>query len=124
MLCGCSFFSHDNERDLQQVIATVDSYEITNSAQVEKKDADGNTVKDENGDIVYETVLYKFTTEKKDIYKRDLVEYVSNNYDNLSSSYGNNPEAIYRAGASMLINIELVTNEVDALIDAGKINGA
>ena len=34
MLCGCSFFSHDNERDLQQVIATVDSYEITNSAQV------------------------------------------------------------------------------------------
>ncbi len=121
MLCGCSFFSHDNERDLQQVIATVDSYEITNSAQVEKKDADGNTVKDENGDIVYETVLYKFTTEKKDIYKRDLVEYVSNNYDNLSSSYGNNPEAIYRAGASMLINIELVTNEVDALIDAGKI---
>ena len=47
--------------------------------------------------VPYETVLYKFTTEKKDIYKRDLVEYVSNNYDNLSSSYGNNPEAIYRA---------------------------
>lgn len=122
MLCGCSFFSHDDERDLRQVIATVDSYDITNSAQVEKKDADGNAVKDENGDVVYETVLYTFTTEKKEIYKRDLVEYVSNNYSNLSSSYGNNAEAIYRAGASMLVNIELVTNEVDALIDAGKIS--
>lgn len=122
MLCGCSFFSHDQERDLQQVIATVDSYEIVNSAQAEKKDADGNTVKDENGDAVYETVTYRYTTDKKEIYKRDLVEYVSNNYSNLSSSYGSDAEAIYRAGASMLVNIELVTNEVDALIDAGKIS--
>lgn len=122
MLCGCSFFSHDQERDLQQVVATVDSYEIVNSAQAEKKDADGNTVKDENGDAVYETVTYRYTTDKKEIYKRDLVEYVSNNYSNLSSSYGSDAEAIYRAGASMLVNIELVTNEVDALIDAGKIS--
>lgn len=122
MLCGCSFFSHDQERDLQQVIATVDSYEIVNSVQAEKKDAEGNTVKDENGDVVYETVTYRYTTDKKEIYKRDLVEYVSNNYSNLSSSYGNSAEAIYRAGASMLVNIELVTNEVDALIDAGKIS--
>ena len=122
MLCGCTFFSHDNERDLRQVIATVESYEIENSVRVEKTDADGNVEKDENGDIVYETSRKTFTTEKKDIYKRDLVEYVNNNYSNLASSYGQDAKTIYNVGASMLINIELVINEVDALIDAGKIS--
>ena len=30
-LCGCTFFTHDTERDLQQKVAYVKPYTITNS---------------------------------------------------------------------------------------------
>lgn len=107
-LCGCSFFTHDNERDMQQVVATVESYTIE------------NTVADEDGEHV-RTV--KYVTAAQNIYKRDLVEYVNNNASNLSSSYGSDYEGMYRYAASMLVNMVLVENEVNALIapDCGKI---
>lgn len=97
LLCGCSFFSHDTERDLRQVVAYVESYEIENDKQGKP-----------------------YKTEAVDIYKRDLVEYYNTNYSNLSSTYGSDVEGMYRYCLSMLVNTELVINEVDALIDAGK----
>ena len=70
MLTGCTFFSHDTERDMQQEIARVKSYEITNSVR-------------DDDDNVKEA---KYTTPEKVIYKRDLIEYVNNNASNLSQS--------------------------------------
>ena len=71
MLCGCSFFVHDTERDYRQVAAKVGSYEITNSL-VEV---------DDNGDT--HVTPKSYTTTEKTIYKRDLVEYVYNNASSL-----------------------------------------
>lgn len=109
MLLGCSFFSHDDERDLQQVIARVNAYEIKNSV----------IIKDDDGDQTSNDVTY--TTEEKVVYKRDLVEYVNSNASDLSSSFGTDIEGLYRYAADMLVNIEIVNNEADALIDCGKI---
>lgn len=107
-LCGCSFFTHDDERDMQQVIATVESYKIENS--IVSKD-------DELTHIV------EYVTPAQTIYKRDLIEYVNNNASNLSSSFGTDYEKLYKYAASMLINMILVENEVNALIapECGKI---
>lgn len=104
MLTGCTFFTHNDERDMRQVIATVESYEIKNS------------VRDEND----ETKIVTYTTPKKDIYKRDLVEYVNLNSASLSQQYFD-AEGMYKAAVDMLVNTELIINEVDALIDAGLI---
>lgn len=100
ILTGCSFFSHDNERDLQQVVATVSAYKIS------------NTYIDDNG----VSTEHSITTTEKTVYKRDLLEYVQNNQSSLSSSFSNDPEGLYKYAIRMLINIEIVTNEVDALI--------
>lgn len=108
-LTACSFFTHDNERDMQQVIASIDSYTITNS--VKTTDEKGNEV----------ITKHDYVTPQKTIYKRDLVEYVNNNASSLSQSYGNDIEGLYKYAAQMLVNIELVTNEVDALIECGNI---
>lgn len=105
LLCGCSFFSHNYERDYMQVAAVVDSYEIENS--VFDKETD-------------KTVIKKYTTEKKTIYKRDLVNYVNNNYSSLSQSYPDSKSLVKHA-MEMLVDTELIINEVDALIDAGLI---
>ncbi|MDE5592662.1 MAG: hypothetical protein K2I75_01875 [Clostridiales bacterium] len=105
MLLGCSFFSHDNERDMQQEIAVVDSYTIS------------NVVLNEAG----EGKEYEYVTKKKIIYKRDLAEYVNNNASSLSSSFSGDAEGLYKYAVRMLITIELVTNEVDALIDCNKV---
>ncbi|MDE7107000.1 MAG: hypothetical protein K2O39_01610, partial [Clostridiales bacterium] len=105
MLLGCSFFSHDNERDMQQEVAVVNSYKIS------------NIVLDEEG----EGKEYVYSTQKKIIYKRDLAEYVNNNISSLSSSFSGDAEGLYKYAVRMLINIELVTNEVDALIDCNKV---
>ena len=105
MLTGCTFFSHDTERDMQQEIARVKSYEITNSVR-------------DDDDNVKEA---KYTTPEKVIYKRDLIEYVNNNASNLSQSFGSDLEGLYKYAARMLVSVELVTNEVNALIDCGTI---
>lgn len=112
-LCGCSFFRHDYERDMQQEIATVKSYSIENTLVDDK----GEVVLDDNG----EAKVVEFTTEKKTVYKLDLVEYVNNNANNLSSSFGGDAKALYNYAATMLVNLELVTNEVDALIASNRI---
>ncbi|MDE6401448.1 MAG: peptidylprolyl isomerase [Clostridiales bacterium] len=106
-LCGCSFFTHDTERDLQQKVAYVKPYTITNS------------VMDGEGDDQQIKVV-EYNTTAKTVYKRDLVEYVNNNASNLSQSFGT-AKAMYEYAVSMLLNVELVTNEVDALIDCGKV---
>ena len=100
MLLGCSFFSHDNERDMQQEIAVVKAYTITNTVL----DDDGNSTD------------HDFKTKQKTIYKRDLLEYVNSNYNSIGSSFSN-AEDLYKYCVRMLISSELVTNEVDALID-------
>ena len=102
MLLGCSFFGHDTERDLQQEIASVKSYKITNIVL--------------NDDGVGKE--YEYTTAKKIIYKRDLLEYVDSNRSSLTSSFSK-AEDLYKYCARMLINTELIANEVDALIDCG-----
>lgn len=104
LLTGCTFFSHNTERDYKQIIATVEAYDIVNS------------VRDEND----ETKIVTYTTQKKDIYKLDLIEYVNNNGTSLSQQYSD-AESLYKAAVDMLVNTELVINEVDALIDAGLI---
>ncbi len=105
LLCGCTFFSHDNERDMRQVVAYVEAYDIENSVRDE---SDGTRV------VTYHTTA-------KDIYKQDLVDYINNNYESFSQSYPDDPEGLVKYALSMLVNIELVENEVDALIDAGLI---
>ena len=106
-LCGCSFFTHDTERDLQQKVAYVKPYTITNS--VMEGEGDDQQIK-----------VVEYATSGKTVYKRDLVEYVNNNASNLSQSF-TDPKAMYNYALSMLVNVELVTNEVDALIDCGKV---
>lgn len=105
-LCGCSFVRYDTERAMQQEIATVDSYKIVN-AKVDKES--GNTQE------------FEYVTPQKTLYLRDLVEYVNNNSSSLSSSFSGDLKGMYEYAARMLINIELVTNEVDALISSGLI---
>ncbi len=98
LLCGCSFFSHDTERDYQQVVATVQSYEIENSKLEEP---------------------YKTTAH--DVYKYDIVEYVRNNESNLTNSFGSDIKGMYDYAVDILVNLKIVVNEVDALIAAGDI---
>ncbi|MDE6201810.1 MAG: peptidyl-prolyl cis-trans isomerase [Clostridiales bacterium] len=105
MLLGCSFFSHDDARDMQQEIAVVKSYTIT------------NVVLDDDG--VGKT--YEYKTDKKIIYKRDLLEYVNSNASSLASSFSGDAEGMYKYCVRMLISIELVANEVDALIDSNQV---
>lgn len=105
LLCGCSFFSHDTERDYRQVAARVESYDISNTV-----------VKDDGT-----TEVKTYTTAPVDIYKYDLVQYVSANSESLSQTYGSDVKGAYRYAMTMLVNTELVVNEVDALIDAGLI---
>lgn len=105
LLLGCSFFSHDDERDMQQEVAVVESYDITGT--VLNDDGVGRD--------------YTYTTQKKIIYKRDLLEYVNSNASSLSSSFSGDPEGLYKYCVRMLINIELVTNEVDALIASDQV---
>lgn len=105
MLLGCSFFTHDDERDMQQEVAVVQSYKIT------------GTVLDDEGN----GKDYEYTTQKKTIYKRDLLEYVQNNSSSLSSSFSGDAEGLYKYCVRMLITTELVTNEVDALIDSEQV---
>jgi len=93
LLCGCStFIGHDTERDMKQVVARVEAYDI--------------------GD---------YRTQAKDIYKLDLVEYVDANYSSISSSVGNDTKAIFDYAANSLVNIEIIMNEVEALIAKGDI---
>ncbi len=104
-MCGCSFFSHDYERDMKQEVASVSSYTIVN----EYLDDDGASQK------------YEYKTAKKTIYKLDLLEYVQNNSSSLTSSFSGDPEGLYKYAANMLVNVEILMNEVDALIDAGQV---
>ena len=113
-LCGCSFFTHDTERDLQQVVATVSSYEITKTVVVD----DGE---DEDGFAQTHTEQITHTTKPVNIYKYDLVQYINNNASNLSYQFGSDYEGLYKYGVRMLTNVELIINDVDALIKAGEI---
>ncbi len=88
---------------MRQVAATVASYEIKTTVKV--------------GD---ETETKTYTTKAVDIYKYDLNRYVINNYSSLSQSHSD-AESMYKYAMEMLVNVELVVNEVDALIDAGAI---
>ncbi|MCH5350862.1 MAG: hypothetical protein J1F39_02705 [Clostridiales bacterium] len=113
-LCGCAFFTHDTERDLQQVVATVSSYDITKTVVVD----DGE---DEDGFPQTHTEQVTYTTKSVDIYKYDLVQYINNNANSLANQFGSNYEGLYKYGVRMLVNVELITNDVDALIKAGEI---
>lgn len=104
MLTGCSFFSHNTERDYRQVVAEIKSYDIKNTVRNEDDEPETKT----------------FKTQKRTIYKRDLVEYVNNNYSTLSQS-ASTAKGIIEAGMDMLVDTELVINEAEALIDAGLI---
>lgn len=114
MLCGCTFFTHDTERDLQQVVASVSAYDITKTVVVD----DGV---DEDGFPKTRTEQITYSAKAKDIYKRDLVEYVNNNSSSLSSQFSSDYAGLYRYAVKMLINVELVINDVNALINAGEI---
>lgn len=105
MLCGCSFFTVNSERNMKQVVAQVASYDISTSVRNEKD----------------ETEIKVYTTEANTIYKLDLMEYIENNRESLSSSFANDPEGMVRYVMRMMLNTRLVLNEVEALIDAGKI---
>ncbi len=114
MLCGCTFFTHDTERDLQQVVASVSGYDITKTVVVD----DGE---DEDGFPITHTEQVTYHADPVNIYKRDLVEYVNNNAESLSSQFSSDPAGMYRYGVRMLLNVELITNDVNALIKAGEI---
>jgi len=111
LLCGCTFISHNTERDYRQVAAYIEAYDIENVVRVPDGSAD-----DESETTVKKT----YRTAAKTIYKRDLVEYVNNNYSTLSQSYSDAASLIKHA-MEMLVDTELIINEVDALIDAGAI---
>lgn len=103
MLTGCTFFSHNYERDYQQVVAVVKPYEIQN----EVKTADGTEKK-------------TYTTTEHKIYKRDVVDYMSNNQSDLTQQYSS-MEDIVKHVVKLLVNTEIIASEVDAKIDAGLI---
>ncbi len=107
LLCGCSFFTHNTERDYKQVVATVASYDIVNEV-VEKVNGENTTV------------TKTYSTKAKTIYKLDLVEYLNANGESLSQTYKDMKSLVGHA-MEMLVDTELITNEVDALIDAGLI---
>ncbi|MDE7464401.1 MAG: hypothetical protein K2M48_05165 [Clostridiales bacterium] len=110
---GCSFFERNYERDYQQVVAVVKSYDIKNEVRTE--DTDSTT-----GETITKTEDKIYTTKKRTIYKRDLIEYISNNQSSLAQSYPDAEDLVNKA-LEMLIDTELIVNEVDALIDAGLI---
>ncbi len=112
-LCGCSFFTHDYERDMQQEIATVKSYEIVNTVLVETEG--------ENGENKVEAKDYTYTTKKKTVYKQDLIDYVNSNASSLAQNFQGDPKGLYNYAVRMLVSVELVTNEVDALIESDKV---
>ncbi len=111
LLCGCTFISHNTERDYRQVAAYIEAYDIENVVRVSDGSAD-----DESETTVKKT----YRTAAKTIYKRDLVEYVNNNYSTLSQSYSD-AESLIKHAMEMLVDTEIIINEVDALIDAGAI---
>lgn len=104
-LCGCSFFTINSERNMKQVVAQVASYDISTS------------VRNEND----ETEIKVYTAKENTIYKLDLMEYIENNRESLSSSFSNDAEGMVRYVIRMMLNTRLVLNEVEALIDAGRI---
>lgn len=104
-LTGCTFFSHNSEKDMRQVVAEIASYDITVNVPVDPDDE--NSVK--------ETKTY--TTKKITVYKQDLLDYLNNNYSNLSSSFSDDPEGMVKYAIQLICYTHLVTNEADALIE-------
>lgn len=113
MLTGCTFFEHNYERDYKQVVAEVKSYVIENEVVEDKTD-------ETTGETESETRTVTYTTPKRTIYKRDLVDYINNNQSSLSQKYSD-AKSMVKGAMELLVNTELVINEADALIEAGLI---
>lgn len=122
MLTGCSFFEHNYERDYKQIVAEVKAYEIENEVEEQVIDPDTGKpqIDPDTGEVLTQTVTVKYKTQKRTIYKRDLVEYINNNQSTLSQSYSDT-KSMVNGVVQLLVNTELVINEADALIDAGLI---
>ncbi len=120
VLCGCSFFEHNYERDYQQVVATIKAYDIENEVIEDVIDeTTGEPKIDPNtGDVMTHPVKYKYSAPKRTLYKRDLIDYINSNQSSLAQSYTDKKTLVKKA-MEMLIDTELVINEVEALIDAG-----
>ena len=96
LFTGCSLFSYDNARDYNQVVASVKSVTITDESSEENKNN-------------------PFVTEKKDIYKYELVNMLNSSGQTMIS-YGYTLEQAVDYLVDQLVTRELILNEADAQI--------
>ena len=96
LFTGCTLFTYDAERDYKQVIATIDSTTIT----------DGSA---------------SYKTEKKNIYKYELINSVNTYAPTYIQYYGMTVEEAVDYLAEQLVVTELVLNEADAQLYFGNI---
>ncbi len=96
LFTGCTLFTYDAERDYKQVIATIDSTTIT----------DGSA---------------SYKTEKKNIYKYQLINSVNTYAPTYIQYYGMTVEEAVDYLAEQLVVTELVLNEADAQLYFGNI---
>lgn len=100
LLTGCNLFEHNYERDYKQVIATIDP--ITESG------------------VRSDGTEWSYTSEKKVIYKNQLVSYL-NNYGMNSINAGLSVQAVVNNLMDQLIQTELVIIEADKCFESGEI---
>ena len=98
LFTGCSLFEYDAARDYKQVVVTIDSVEIPEVAGA-------------NGKV--------FTTEKKKIYKYELVNSINGLNPSVFQSY--TVEEVIDILLDQLVQRQLVLNEADAQIYFGNI---
>lgn len=98
---GCSLFTYDNERDNKQVVATIDSVVIEQVSGAEK---------------------LTFKTEKKKIYKYELINAINTTGASLiNSGYYSDLEEVIEILLNQMVARELVLNEADAQLSFGNI---
>lgn len=103
VLTGCTLFEHDYNRDYQQVVAEINP--ITETKEV-PKDKDSTS---ENPEM--ETI--EFTSEKKYIYKSELVNAFSSNGQQMVTEQGMTIEQALESLLRQLITRELILIEAD-----------
>ncbi|MDE7395724.1 MAG: hypothetical protein K2M95_06375 [Clostridiales bacterium] len=98
LFTGCALFEHNDEKDAQQVVATVDSI----------------TEKDESGAVVY-------SSGTRYIYKSDLTSAMNNYAQQYMQSYGLSLQATTERLLDELVTRELLIIEAERLSAIGKL---
>lgn len=95
---GCTLWEYNGEKDMQQVVATIDPIEYS-----------------EDGKVL-------FKSEKKEVYKYDLVSQINNYAESYISYYGYSLEDTVKLLLNRLVTSELLQIEAERLMALGKID--